>query len=102
MIESGLFGNALIPFFLGVFAITNFPSILSFFALFSILSITVPTLLYLTLIIFVNLGYRFYQKCLVEKSGVIRRYAQKAQKVGVFLTMLGSFVLVIPRVWTLI
>lgn len=93
IIHAGLFGNVLIPFFLGIFALSYFPSLITFFALFSVLSITVPTGIYLSLMIFVNIGYRTYKRFLVEKSRLVYSYAKVIKSVGAYLSMLSSALL---------
>ena len=61
LIHAGLFGNALIPFFLLIFATTTMPFPFAVFAFVAVFSITIPTAIYLFLILFVNLGYRLYR-----------------------------------------
>lgn len=96
LLQTGLLGNLLIPFFLLIFAFTDFPSIVTFFALFSILSITIPTGIYLFLIIFVNIGYRLYKRYSIEKNKMVRRYSKTTKEIGAYLTMLGSVLLALP------
>lgn len=90
MIQIGLFGNILIPFFLGIFAISTFPSLLAFFSSFAIFSITLPTIIYLFLIIFVNTGYQIYHGYVFGKKGWIRENAKIAVIFGQYLALSGS------------
>ncbi|MCP4105881.1 MAG: hypothetical protein GY749_10150 [Desulfobacteraceae bacterium] len=60
-IHTGLLGNALIPFFLFIFATTNMPWVFSFFAFLAVFSVTVPSTIYLFLIISCFLLYKFHR-----------------------------------------
>ncbi len=65
-IHTGLLGNAMIPFFLLIFATTNMPALFALSAFFAVFSITIPTASYLFLMFFCYIGYRFYK--LYEQS----------------------------------
>lgn len=59
-INTGLLGNILIPFFLFIFATTNMPLPFPIFAFVSVFSVTIPTVIYLFLMVFCYFGYRTY------------------------------------------
>ena len=63
--HTGLLGNALIPFFLFIFATTNMPIAFSFFAMLAVFSVTIPTAIYISfmMICYVNkMAYVLYRK----------------------------------------
>lgn len=67
-IRSGLLGGLLTPFFLFIFATTGISIAISIFAFVSILSITIPTAIYIALMGFCYFGYRIYQMTFKEKD----------------------------------
>lgn len=59
-IHTGLLGNALVPFFLFIFATSGASPFLTFFVFLSVFSITIPTAIYLSLMAVCYLGFRCY------------------------------------------
>lgn len=95
-ISSGLLGNVLIPFFLGIFATTNMPWAFSLFALLAILSVTIPTALYLTTI---AVSYGAYRVVRLLSSGQRLRavgLVQVTRQLGKLLLFLAG--LLVPLV----
>ena len=60
-IHYGLLGNALIPFFLFIFATTSMPFSFFIFAFIAVFSVTIPTAIYLILMVFCFAGYKTYK-----------------------------------------
>jgi hypothetical protein len=60
-IHTGLIGPIIIPFFLFIFATTNMPLIFSALAFMAVFSVTVPTALYLLLIVGVFVLYKLHK-----------------------------------------
>lgn len=60
-IHTGLLGNALIPFFLMIFATTNMPFVFTVFAFAAVFSVTIPSAIYLCLILFCFFFYKFHR-----------------------------------------
>ncbi len=96
LIQAGMAGNVLIPFFLLIFGVSAFPSFLSVFALAAFLSITIPTTAYLFTFIVFNLGRRVYHWCLEERYGAALRGMRLLKSVGGYLSMVGTAILSIP------
>ena len=67
-INTGLLGNILIPFFLFIFATTNMPLPFPIFAFISVFSVTIPTVIYLFLMVLCYFGYRTYYIILKKKE----------------------------------
>ncbi|MCP4367909.1 MAG: hypothetical protein GY797_07330 [Deltaproteobacteria bacterium] len=88
-IHTGLLGNALIPFFLFIFATTTMPPLFTVFAIIAVLSITIPTVIYLSLMVFCYVGYRIY--CLVWRN---KGFSDKIDGALRLLIYLGIFLLV--------
>ncbi len=99
MIQAGMAGNVLIPFFLGIFAVASFPSLLTVFALLSVLSITVPTGTYLFLFVFFNAGRHLYHRFMGERHGMVLKASRVLMFWGGFFSMLGSALLAVPFLW---
>jgi len=60
-IQFGLLGNTIIPFFLYIFATTHMPFPFTIFAIIAIFSITIPTTIYLFLMMFSFIGFHLFQ-----------------------------------------
>lgn len=90
LLEFGLLGNALMPFFLFVFAFSDFPSAVSLFALFSVFSITIPTAMYLGLIIFTNVFHRLWTKMPDETQSFVLRIFQVIKPISAYSMVFGG------------
>lgn len=92
-IHTGLLGNAIIPFFLFIFATTKMFFAFPFFAFVSVFSITIPTLLYLFLMVLCYFGYRVYLKTWKRKEeNLIEQILKIIYFFGKFLLGLAVFI----------
>lgn len=93
-INAGLLGNALMPFFLFIFATTTMPFPFPIFAFLAVFTITIPTVIYLSLIAFCYFGYRIYF-CIWKGKEVspIEGASKVSIGIGKFLLYLASLLL---------
>ena len=89
-VRTGLMGNALIPFFLFIFATSKMPVPFAVFASIAVFSVTIPTLMYLFFMGFSYLCYRIY--CGIWKNrdlGIIDRILTFFLSTGKLLLFLA-------------
>ncbi len=91
-IHTGLLGNALIPSFLVIFATTNMPWPFLLFAIIAVLSITIPTAIYLFLMISLLFGYKFHRY--VWKGEIGSSRMERILKLLITILRLLLFVLI--------
>ena len=90
LIQIGILGSVIIPFFLIIFATTNMPFPFIILALVAILSITIPTATYIFLIIFINFCYRIYRLFFQEKLYPMNKILYSADRLGNALLVIGA------------
>lgn len=93
-VHLGLFGNALIPFFLFIFATTTMPLPFIIFAGIAVFSVTIPTFAYLALMVFCYTGYRIYSSVKVyEKINIVENIIKCALVITKFLMILAPMLM---------
>lgn len=99
LIHTGLFGNALIPFFLLIFATTNMGVPFTVFALLAIFSIAIPTAIYLFLFVAVNVCHHIFRRFPLKRENFIPMGLLYVRSLGKFSMFLGGIAMLLATVF---